>query len=333
MPRRGAAPVCSVSNTMSGADALSIVIPAYKARFLDAALASISEQTDRDFCVHVGDDASPDDLAAVCRRWQDRVPLVYHRFEHNLGGQDLVAQWHRCIDLGHQPWVWLFSDDDIMEPGCVAAWRQALARHPQADVFHFDVVRIGAEGQVLRDETGFPERLSARQFLLRRLRFELASYAPDYVFRRSAFQAVGGFQSFPLAWCSDDATWIKLAARGGGIQAVRGARVHWRLSDANISQYANVQLARRKLDAWVRFVEWLESALPSLPLEAGDADDAELRTTARYWLYQQAGHAGIRFADMPWFSLAQRLGRLQQHSMTGSLLRMLRSDWQGASPR
>lgn len=315
------------------ADALSIVIPAYKARFLDAALGSISEQIDRDFCVYVGDDASPDDLAAVCRRWQDRVPLVYHRFEHNFGGQDLVAQWHRCIDLGQQPWVWLFSDDDIMEPGCVSAWRQALAQHPQADVFHFDVVRIGAEGQVLDDEPSFPDRLSARQFLLRRLRFDLASYAPDYVFRRSAFRAVGGFQSFPLAWCSDDATWIKLAARGGGIRALRGARVRWRLSGSNISDYGNTHLAKHKLEAWIQFLEWLEIHLVEWPLEVGDPQDQEVFGMARYWLYQQARIAGIRFADTRWLALARRLSRLQQHNLHGTLLRMLRSDWQRSTKR
>ncbi|MBP6898900.1 MAG: glycosyltransferase family 2 protein [Burkholderiaceae bacterium] len=318
---------------MSDTADLSIVIPAYKARYLDAALGSISEQQDQGFRVHIGDDASPDDLTAVCRRWQDRVPLVYHRFEHNLGGRDLVAQWHRCIALGDQPWVWLFSDDDVMEPGCVRAWREAQGREPQADVFHFDVLRIDGEGQPLRDEPAFADRLSARRFLLQRLRFELSSYAPDYVFRRSAFQAAGGFQSFPLAWCSDDATWIKLAARGGGIRAVRGARVHWRLSDANISQYANTRLASLKLEAWVQFLEWLDGHLAQLPLEPGDPDDTKLRGAARYWLYQQAGNAGIRFAGLPRVALARRLGKLQQHSLPGALLRMLRSDWQLACAR
>ena len=46
----------------------------------------------------------------------------------NFGGHDLVAQWNRCIQLTqNEPWLWLFSDDDIMGPRCVEYFFNTIA--------------------------------------------------------------------------------------------------------------------------------------------------------------------------------------------------------------
>ena len=306
---------------------LAIVIPAYRTRFLVQALESLAAQTNRHFTVYVGDDASPDDVGSVCADWSDRLDLHHVRFDTNLGGHDLVAQWMRCIALAKEPWVWLFSDDDLMDPGCVQAWHDAVGRHPGVDLFHFDVLRIDAEGRLLQKEPTFPDRLTARMFLQGRLLGRLASFAPDYVFRRAALENVAGFQSFPLAWCSDDATWIKLSSRGGGIHAIRGPSVRWRYSGSNISSSGNVGLARQKAEAALQFLEWLDAQLSLLPVEPGDPDDGALFRDARYWFYQQVSALGLRFTGLHWWSMAVRLGRLKHHSVAGTLLRMARSDW------
>ena len=44
---------------------LAIVIPAYKATFLAAALDSIAAQTCRDFTLYIGDDCSPNNLGDI----------------------------------------------------------------------------------------------------------------------------------------------------------------------------------------------------------------------------------------------------------------------------
>lgn len=313
---------------------LAIVIPAYRARYLDEALGSIAAQQARGFIVHVGDDASPEDLAAVCRRWEDKLPLRYRRFEQNVGARDLVAQWERCIALSDAPWIWLFSDDDVMEPGCVGAWRAAATANPRAVLFHFNVVRIDADSRPILDEPAFPPRLTPRQFLLERLFFRLSSYAPDYVFSRKAYQAVNGIEPFPLAWGSDDATWIKLAAQGEGIHTVAGARMHWRLSGTNISSRGgSAARAAEKLEACVQYLEWLDGLLPTLPREAGDPDDLTLQLAARRWLYRQAEFVDGRFRKLGLLRLALRLGRLRGHAVTGSMLRMIQADWRNRKPR
>ena len=99
---------------------LAIVIPAYKSTFLSAALDSIASQTCKDFTLYIGDDCSPNNIGEIVDRYRDKINLVYKRFDSNLGGRDLVAQWERCIDMTQdEPWLWLFSDDDVMERNCV----------------------------------------------------------------------------------------------------------------------------------------------------------------------------------------------------------------------
>ena len=99
---------------------LAIVIPAYKSTFLAAALDSIAAQTCKDFILYIGDDCSPNNLGEIVDGYRDKINLVYKRFDTNLGGKDLVAQWERCIDMTQgEDWLWLFSDDDVMEKNCV----------------------------------------------------------------------------------------------------------------------------------------------------------------------------------------------------------------------
>jgi glycosyltransferase involved in cell wall biosynthesis len=313
---------------------LAIVIPAYKGRFLDETLGSIAAQDRNGFRVYIGDDASPEDLTTICRRWEKHFPLHYHRFERNLGAHDLVAQWERCIALSNEPWIWLFADDDVMEPGCVSAWRTAAGAQPQAELFHFDVLRIDAQSRPLRDEPAFAPRLTARRFLLQRLLFRISSYAPDYVFSRKAYEAVSGFQRFPFAWGSDDATWIKLAARAGGIRSVPGARIHWRLSDSNISNRDGDPVrAAAKLEAGVQFLEWMEGILAGLPREHDDPDDDSLRHAGRWWLYRQAEYVDGEFWKLGLLPLVMRLRKLPGHGTVRSLLRMILSDWRALMRR
>ena len=271
---------------------LAIVIPAYKADFLAAALQSIADQTTRAFTVYVGDDASPHDLESICRPFADRFRLEYTRFDRNVGGQDLVAQWTRCLALSREPWVWLFSDDDVMEPTCVAEVLARIAQDAGAyDLYHFDVVQIDAAGAVTRECAPFAEVTPALRFALERFYLRLDSFAPDYVFSREALERAGGFERFPLAWCSDDATWIKLSRRSG-IRAIRGPKVRWRLSGQNVTSY-HPALADRKFRAAQEFLDWMGRHVTSHPPREGEPSVAELRSGALYWLADQARYARL----------------------------------------
>ena len=57
---------------------LAIVIPAYKIDFFDSALKSLSDQTNKNFTVYIGIDASKANFESVIDRYKSSISIVYH---------------------------------------------------------------------------------------------------------------------------------------------------------------------------------------------------------------------------------------------------------------
>lgn len=219
---------------------MAIVIPAYKGRFLKETLDSIAVQAHKDeFVLYIGDDASPERLDKIVESYQNKVNLVYHRFSENMGGKDLVAHWERCIQLSAEPFIWLFSDDDLMPADGVERVMEALSRphHQRGYFFRFPLAVIDGENKRIRANRPLEEgSVSCYRLLLDKLQGKIDSAAVEYVFSREIWQSAGGFVHFPMAWCSDDATWAAFARHAGGVISLPGQPVCWRnVEGANIS--------------------------------------------------------------------------------------------------
>lgn len=238
---------------------LAIVIPAYKACFFRDVLDSIAKQNNRDFTVYIGDDASPDDLKSIVTEYEKEFDIVYFRFEKNLGRNDLVAHWERCISLSSEPLIWFFSDDDLMPYDGVERILKALQTYGESNViFRFPLSIVDASGSVKYTNPPFEgERVSDYDFLLDKLSCRVSSAACEYVFSRDVWKRTGGFVRFPVAWCSDDATWAKFANSANGIISLPGNPVSWRnAEEKNISN--STCFDREKLEATTLFLEWIE---------------------------------------------------------------------------
>ncbi|MCL2328091.1 MAG: glycosyltransferase [Bacteroidetes bacterium] len=237
---------------------LAIIIPAYKAAFLDKALASIAGQTCKDFTLYIGDDASPHDLYSIVKKYENKINIQYHRFEENAGGKDLVAQWERCIALSQsEEWLWLFSDDDEMESECVEAFYKEISNGACYDLYHFNVTVIDENSRVLQMAPEFPAVLPAESFLLKKLSGKISSFVCEYIFNKEAYCNAGKFQNFDMAWNSDDATWVKLGVRKG-IKTIDKAKVNWRRSQVNItSNTSDRAIVKRKLQSNIEYSKWI----------------------------------------------------------------------------
>ena len=236
---------------------LAIIIPAYKAKFLPAALESIAAQTCKDFTLYIGDDCSPEPIGDIVEQYRDKIELVFQRFAANIGGKDLVAQWERCIAMSHdEPYIWLFSDDDVMEPDCVEKlFRQIENTKGGYDVYHFDVKEINEEGEVTKALPEYPQVLGAYDFYKGKNTGRCRSYVVENVFSRRIYEQSGGFKNFDLAWGSDVATWCIFCGKKGMFK-ISGAHVLWRRSSQNITPDKSRQIAERKLMSECEFLNW-----------------------------------------------------------------------------
>lgn len=178
---------------------LAIVIPAYKSTFLVAALDSIAAQTCQDFTLYIGDDCSPNNLEEIVDKYRDKINLVYKRFDTNLGGKDLVAQWERCIDMTQgEEWLWLFSDDDVMEKNCVVEFYKTIQSNPRAGLVHFNVMRLDDTTGEVSSLPEFPKFCSAKFYLDEKLKGHLISFVVEFIVRRDVFLTMEDFKT--LIW-------------------------------------------------------------------------------------------------------------------------------------
>lgn len=138
---------------------LAIILPAYKSKFLRRTLLSIESQTETNFIVYLCDDASPEPLKEISKK-SALYPnqLIYHRFPENMGSQSLVSHWERCISLSKEPWIWLFSDDDLMDPTCVEGFYKALHKtDSKYDLYRFNTKIIDECDQIIGINPPHPE--------------------------------------------------------------------------------------------------------------------------------------------------------------------------------
>lgn len=243
---------------------LAIVIPAYKVDFLEATLASIANQTCKDFVLYVGDDSSPYDIASIVDKYRSSIDIVYHRFENNLGGTDLVAQWERCIALTQgEKWIWLFSDDDIIGPDCVERfYSEVSGNNGQYDVYHFNVNVIDSSGHEVRKAKRFPDVINSEELYRQKESARIDSFVVEYIFSLQAFNEIGGFVKFDMAWGSDTATWMMLGGKKG-IKTISGAVVGWRQSECNITPDVSNAMVQRKLSLEIDYLKWAASYFSS----------------------------------------------------------------------
>ena len=237
---------------------LAIVIPAYKSTFLAAALDSIAAQTCQDFTLYIGDDCSPHNLVEIVDRYRDKINLVYKRFDTNLGGKDLVAQWERCIDMTQgEDWLWLFSDDDVMEKNCVEEFYKTIKEKPKAGLIHFNVNRLDNATGKISPLPKFPDFCSSKFYLDEKLKGHLISFVVEFVVRRDVFFDNGRFQNFDMAWGSDFISWVKFSDAAGGIVTSDHAKVLWRKSNENISPDKSNPVFVRKIHSLISNAKWI----------------------------------------------------------------------------
>lgn len=233
---------------------LAIIIPAYKAAFLRETLASLVAQTDQDFVVYIGDDCSPEDLGNIVDSYKSLMEIIYKRFDENAGGKSLVSQWKRCIELSTEKYIWLFSDDDILPPDAVERFRKFEANHNgEFDICRLPMELINRNGHPMLKLEDYPNHMSSEEYLKKRLSCEILSSASEYIFTRAIYEKYG-FVDFPLAWCSDDASWAQMA-KEKGLYTIDGLPVQVRMSGDNIS--SKTDNCALKYDATIKYVDWV----------------------------------------------------------------------------
>ena len=236
----------------------SILIPAYKGRFLEMAISSVLCQSYDNWELVIVDDCSPENLKAIVERFEDSR-IRYYRNERNFGAIDVVDNWNKCLDYAKGDYVICMGDDDMLCPNCLVEYLSLIEKYPGLDVFHGMTEIIDEDGKVIDLQEGRPEYETTYSLIYYRW-LGRSQYIGDFLFRRSVLLELGGFYKLPLAWASDDISAIRASGKKG-IANTLPAVFRYRSSAITISSSGSVEL---KLKAISLEMEWYRLNMKSL---------------------------------------------------------------------
>lgn len=225
---------------------LSIIIPFYKLAYFEDTLNSLANQTNKDFKVYIGDDASPDDCLSLLNKFAGKFDYEYYKFETNLGSTSLTQQWERCIALSNdEDWIMILGDDDFLSPTVVQSFYDNYATFSSKS----NVIRF-ATRKVFNDKIDpdvyvtHPVWEKASDGFYRKLTKQTRSSLSEYIFSRKSYLKFK-FHNYPLAWNSDDRAWLDFSD-GKPIYSINESAVYFRLSSLNISGKIDNKVAKNK---------------------------------------------------------------------------------------
>jgi glycosyltransferase involved in cell wall biosynthesis len=191
---------------------LAIVIPYYKLTFFEVTLQSLAVQTDKNFKVYIGNDASSEDPVQILEKYKGQFEFSYHRFNTNLGGISLVKQWERCIDLSlDEEWIIILGDDDVLGNNVVEEfYKQYNVFAQKSNVVRFATLSQNYKKSEISKIFRHPVWEEASQSYFRRFKGVTRSSLSEYVFKRSIYNKKR-FHNYPVAWHSDDWAWLEFS--------------------------------------------------------------------------------------------------------------------------
>jgi glycosyltransferase involved in cell wall biosynthesis len=188
----------------ASASAVSVVIPCFnQAHYLAEAIESALEQTVGPAEVVVVDDGSGDNSYEVAGRYAD----VTRVRQPNRGMA--AARNAGCRKARGDCLVFLDADDRLL-PEALEVGMTALARRPQVAFVSGFSRDVGDDGKLI--EGGVRQPLVTQDHYLRLLEGCFIWSGSSIVYRRSAFEAVGGFDE-TLAAAADYDLYLRLVRR------------------------------------------------------------------------------------------------------------------------
>jgi glycosyltransferase involved in cell wall biosynthesis len=208
---------------------VSVIVPNYNhAPYLTRRIESVLSQTYRDFELLILDDASPDTSRDIASRYLDD-PRVRIEFNATNSGNPYL-QWRKGLSLTSGKYVWIAESDDYAEPTFLERLLEKLERYPQVGIAVCESKVVDETDRLLHlygdlwknDESFVEYDLSfldrevvvRGQDYCRRLMvpWNTIPNASAAVFRRAAFEAVGGPVTH-MKLCGDWFTYCKILMR------------------------------------------------------------------------------------------------------------------------
>lgn len=234
----------------------SIGIPAFKGRFLEECIKSILSQTFHDFEVIVVNDCSPDEILNIVTKFND-PRIRYYENSVNIGAENVIDNWNKCLSLAKGDFFILMGDDDKMSADYLSEFDHLINKYSDLDVFHCRIRIINENSEEIELSNCCPEFEKTDNYILKCLEGRSEQFISDFVYRRNTLLSNGGFFKLPLAW-SSDYTSAFIACGDKGIAYTSKPIFFYRKNQFNITSTSSLELKRV---AMIGMENWLSNYL------------------------------------------------------------------------
>lgn len=177
----------------------TIIIPAYKDKFLAESIESVLNQTYSDFELIIVNDGSPNNLDSVVNNYND-PRIHYFKRTHGYGAARLVDNWNDCLIRATGEWVICMGDDDRLLPNCLADYADLLKLHPKVDACHARTQLIDENRKVKKTLEKTPEWMTVYMLMWLMMCKGYETFVGDFAYRTSVLRNWGVlFSSVRLA--------------------------------------------------------------------------------------------------------------------------------------
>lgn len=222
---------------MSLVNKLAIVIPYFKSDKFEETLSSLDNQTNQNFNIYIGDDASSHSPDSIIDKFDFSNRLVYHRFNDNLGKRSLTSQWERCLKMvtGGETWIMILCDDDVLSQNCVSEFYLNINKVNKigSNVIRFASRVINGDGVYISEKYIHPEIENPLDFIFRKEQGGTRSSLSEYVFKATELKTYR-FVDFPLGWHSDVVAVLELSQKAN-IFTINSSSVNFRIFENSIT--------------------------------------------------------------------------------------------------
>lgn len=243
---------------------VSIAIPAYKDRYLYEAIRSALNQTYTNIEIIVVNDCSPYDIDSIVNSFSDSR-IRYYVNEANLGKENPVNNWNKCLSYARGEFFSLLCDDDLYDCDFAETLVALARRYPETNVFRCRGCIIDKENNITDNYPSSPEWETTVDYMwhvFKNYRYQTIS---EFMYRIDAVRNVGGYAALPLAWYADYLSIYRFSLNGG-IASSSKTMMYFRQSGINISSQddRNTELkllaSNLYIDETVKLIEQLVSA-------------------------------------------------------------------------
>lgn len=232
---------------------LAIVIPYYKIDFFEETIKSVAEQTNKNFVLYIGNDASPENPQPIIEKYFNHNEYHYFGYKENLGGKNLALQWERILENVTEEWFQILGDDDVLASNFVEEFYHSKEYCDDQNIHCIKTVHhhIDEHDYLIRINDYNINTIEAKELFVNKYYGIVSSSLSENIFKTEMYRKYR-FEKIPLAWGSDDIA-ILCFSGYGIIYYSRNTHVKVRISTLSIS--GSESLNSKKDDAYNIFRE------------------------------------------------------------------------------